>query len=115
MFQVCLRFVSGRNTEVVRHRALAQTSELREHKPHPMTLLAALPQLGAYLLKDGILCIHKPFEIKRVVHGAKVTSIASLKQCFFRDSSQLVRPRQHSSMRRSSSRQKHAGTRSQEN
>ncbi len=57
-------------TSMLRFRALAETLELRENEPHPMTRLVTLTQFAQRSIKcaTGILGNHESLEIEGVVH-----------------------------------------------
>src|SRR5919199_5837088 len=69
MVQVGSCFLQRGNAKLLRHVARAQALELGEDKPHPVAPLAALPQLGANALIDGILGDHEALEVEGISRG----------------------------------------------
>ena len=65
MGEVRARLVETTDAVVDGRRALAQTSDLREHEPHPVGPLAAASQLGegGRIRAAGVLRLDEPLEV----------------------------------------------------
>src|SRR3712207_3965766 len=67
--QVGLSLVERADSVALRRGAAPQGPQLREHEPHPVAALAALPQLAANLGHDRVLGPDEAAEVERVRHG----------------------------------------------
>jgi hypothetical protein len=68
MIEIGFGFSLGRDGELLRRRAAAQSTDLREYVPHPVTALASGAQLRAHPIEDTILGIDKALQVESVVH-----------------------------------------------
>ena len=68
---------------MLRHRAVAEPGDLREHEPHPVTGLASAAQLGKHLVVHGVLRLDETLQVMgvgRVGHG-RSPRIANRRGC----------------------------------
>src|SRR5207342_2786542 len=68
--EIGARFVQRRQAVVLRGRALAESTQLREHEPHPVAGLAAVAQFVDDVVIDGGLGIDEALQVPCVGHGA---------------------------------------------
>src|SRR5437879_1054528 len=69
--QICLRFLQRRDRKRSRHWTLAQASDLRKNKPHPVARLASATQLfdGTLIRTAGVLGGHEAVQVVWIVHS----------------------------------------------
>src|SRR6185312_835523 len=71
MSQVGIGLGKGREGEALRHRAVAESLDLRKDEPHPVTLLASRAKLRHDLIEGWLLRFDEALETRRVAQRGR--------------------------------------------